>query len=159
MHPKSHCRSVVAHMSNVSEKLYNLRLVVVPCQYFPSSSPSFQPISPSPSSHISSVAVPHILCRCIHLCFTSSKPTFSSAAVFTPDLVCHPHYPGATICPQVGSCSLSIFVQSVAVLLTHFAISVVPHLICCRTTFHTLPYPSLLSHISATVLIHHCLHR
>ena len=55
-------------------------------------SPFFQPISPSPSYHISSVAVQHILCRRIHPCCPTSPPAFSYAAVFTVNLVYHPHY-------------------------------------------------------------------
>ena len=39
-----------------------------------------------------------------------------------------------------------------------FAISIVPHLFCCRPTYPLPPYPYLLSHISATVLFRRCLH-
>ena len=152
------CRSVVAYTTKLLERQYALRLVVVPCRYLPSPSPFFQPISQSPSSHISSVAVLHLLHICTHPCFPASPPQFSYAAVFTADLVCHPHYPRATIHPQVGSCSLSIFAQSVAVLTTHFYISVFPHLICCCPTYHLPPYPSLLYLISSTVIIRRCLH-
>ena len=76
MHPKSPCRSVVSPTPQLSGRRYALRLVVAPYQYFPSPSSSFQPISPYPSSHISSVHVPHLLrrlisvtmfvCRCLH---------------------------------------------------------------------------------------------
>ena len=96
MHPKSPCRFVVAPMLKLSEQQYTLRLVVVPCQYFPSLSPSFQTISPSSSSHISSVSVPHLLHRCIHPCCPASTPQCSSAAVFTVDLVYHIHYTEST---------------------------------------------------------------
>ena len=159
MHPKYPCRFVVSPTSKSSERQYALRLVVVPCWSLPSPSPSFQPILPSLSSHISSVAVLHLLRRCIHLCCPAYPPPLSSAAVFNADLVCHPHYPGATIRPQVGSHSLSIFSQSTAVLPTHFTISVVPHLICCRPTSSPPPYPSLLSRISAAMLVHRCIYR
>ena len=137
MHPKSPCRFVVTPTPKLSEQQYALRLVVIPCQYFSSMLPFFQPISPSLSSHISSVAVPHILRRRINTCRPASPPPCLSTAVFTDDLLFHPHYPGATIHPQVGSRSLSIFSQSAAVLTTHFAISAVPHILrrpidpCC----------------------------
>ena len=93
MYPKLLCRSVVDPTTKLLERQYALRLVVVPCQYFLSPLLSFQPISPSPSSHISSVAAPHILCHHIHPCCPTSTPPCSSAAVFTTELVCHPHYP------------------------------------------------------------------
>ena len=54
---------------------------------------------------------------------------------------------------------MSIFAMSVAVLLIHFAISVVPHLICCRSTSPPLPYTSPLSRIYAIVLVRRCIHR
>ena len=60
---------------------------------------------------------------------------------------------------RLDSCSLSMFSQSVAVLTTFFAFSVVPHLFCCRPASPTTPYLSLLSRISATVLIRWCLTR
>ena len=150
MHPKLPCRSVVAPTPKLSEQRYALRLIVVPCWYFPSLSLSFQSISPSLSSHISPIAVP---------CCNSYLPLWYSVAVFKADLFCHPHYPGATIRPQIGSRSLSIFSHSVAVLPTHFSISVVPHIICCCPTSPLPPYPSLLSRISTTVLILRCIHR
>ena len=93
MHPKLPCRSVVAPRHKLSERRYTLSLVVVPCRYFPSPSPFFQPISSSTSSHISSVAVPYLICRRIHSYFPASPPPLSSAAVFIYDLVYHPHYP------------------------------------------------------------------
>ena len=93
MHPKLSCSSVVAPTPKLLEGRYALRLVVVPCRYFPSLSPLFQPISSSLSSHISSVAVPHLLRRFIHTCCPASPPLCLSAAIFTNDLVCHPHYP------------------------------------------------------------------
>ena len=98
MHPKSPFRSIVAPTHELSDRQYALRMIVVPCWYFPSPSPLFQPISPSPPSHISSVAVPHLLCHCIHPCCPASPSPFSSAAVFTADLVCHPHYPISPPC-------------------------------------------------------------
>ena len=58
INPKSPCRS--APLLKVPDREYALRLVVIPCQYFPIPSPSFQPTSPSALSHISSVAVPHL---------------------------------------------------------------------------------------------------
>ena len=58
---------------------------------------------------------------------------------------------------MVGSHSLSIFDQSVAVLPKHLYIFVVPHLFCCPPTSPPLPYPSLLSCISATVIVRRCL--
>ena len=159
IHPKLPCRSVVAPTPKLSERRYALRLVVVPCQYFPSPPPFFQTISPYPLSHISSISVPHIIRRHIHICCSASPPPCSSAAIFAADLFFHPHYPRATIRPQVGSFSLSIFAQSVAVLPTHFSISVVSHLIWYRPTSPPPPYPSILSQISATVLVRRCLHR
>ena len=158
MHPKLPFRSVVAPTHKLLERRYALRLVVIPCQYLTSPSPFLQTISPSPSSHISSVAVPHLLHHRIHTYCPASLPPCLSAAVFTSDLVFRPHYPVATIRPQVVSRSLSIFSQSVAVLTTHFAISVVSHLICCRPTSPLPPYQSLLSCISSTVLVRSCLH-
>ena len=91
MHPKLPCRSVVAPTPKLSERRYALRLVVVLCQYLPSMSPLFQPISPSPSSHISSIAVPHLLHCCIHPCCPASPPPCWSATVFTTDIICHTH--------------------------------------------------------------------
>ena len=158
MHPKFPCRSVFNPTPKLSERRYAFRLVVVPCRYLPSPLTSFQTISPSPSSHISSFAVPNLLCCRIHLCCLASPPPCLSAAVFNYELVCHTHYTGATIRPTVGSRSLSIFAQSVAVLPTHFTISIIQHLICCRPTSPPPPYPSLLSHISVTVLTRRYLH-
>ena len=136
MHPKSSCRSVVALTPKSSERRYALRLVVVPCQYFPILSPLFQPISPSTLSHIYYVAAPHLLFRRINTCYPASPPLCSSAAVFTDDLVCHTLNYVATIRPQVGSFSLSIFSQSVAVLPSHLPSTLsrissvaVPHLL------------------------------
>ena len=157
MHPKSPCISIVNPTPKLSERWYALRLVIFPFQYFPSPSPFFQPISPSLSYHMFSVAVPHILRRRVHICCPASPPLCLSAAVFTVDLVYYPHYPGATICPQVGSCSLSIFSQYVAILPTHFATSVIPHLFCCRPASPLPSYPYILSRISATVLVRRCL--
>ena len=158
MHLELPCGSVVALTHKVSEGLYALRLIVFPRQYFPIPSPFFQPISPSSSSHISSVAVLHLFSRCIKTCCLEYPPPCLSATVFAADLVCHPHYPRATIRPLVGSRSLSIFSQSVAVLPTHFTISAVPHIICCHPTSHPPPYPYLLSCISAIILVRRCLH-
>ena len=92
MHPKFPCRSVVFPTSKLLERRYAHRLVVVSCQYLPSLSLSFQLIMPSLLSHISSVAVPHILHRRIHPCFFAYPSPCFSAAVFTSDLVCHPYY-------------------------------------------------------------------
>ena len=72
-----------------TERQYALRLVVVPCLYFPSPLPSFQPISPSRLSHISSVDVLHLLRRCIHPCCPAFPPPCSSTAVFTAELICY----------------------------------------------------------------------
>ena len=93
MHPKLPCRSVVAPTPKLSERQYALRLVVIPCRYLSSPSPSFQHITPSLLSHISSVSLLHLLCHRIHPCCISSPPMCSSTAVFTADIVCHPHYP------------------------------------------------------------------
>ena len=112
MYPKFPCRSVVAPTPKLLEQRYALRLLVVPCQYLPSLSPSFQTIFPYPSSHISSVVVPHLLCRRIHIFCPAYPPLCSSAAVFAADLGCHTHYPGGKIRTQGGSCSLLIFSQS-----------------------------------------------
>ena len=122
-HPEMPCRSVAALTPKLSEQRYALRLVVFPCRYLPSPFPFFQPILPSPLSHISSVAVPHLLHRRINPYCPTSLPPFSPNAIFTAYLVCHPHHPRAIIRPQVGSHSLSIFAQSVTVLPTHFDIS------------------------------------
>ena len=92
MHPESPFRSIVTPTPNLSEQRYTLRLVVVPCQYFPSPSPFFQPILPSPSSHISSVSVPHLLRRRIHTYCPASPQLCSFSSVFTAELVYHPHY-------------------------------------------------------------------
>ena len=128
MNPKLPCRSVVSPTPKLSEERYSLRLGVVPCRYLTSPSPSFQPISPSPSSHISSVAVPHLLRHHIHLCCPASPQPCSYAAVFTSELVCHPHYPGATIRHQVGSCPLLIFDCP----SSHISSVAFPHLLCRR---------------------------
>ena len=60
------CMYVAAPTPNLSDQRYPLSLVVVPGWYFPIPSPFFQPILPSPSYHISSVAIPHLLHRHIH---------------------------------------------------------------------------------------------
>ena len=93
MHPESPCRSVVAPTPKLLEVQYTLRLVVVPCRYFPSPSPFFQPISPSLPFYISYVADLHLLFCRIHTCCPTSPPLCSSSAVFTAELVFHPHYP------------------------------------------------------------------
>ena len=93
MHPKSPCRSDIALTPKLLERQYALRLVVVPCRYSTSPSPLFQPISLYPPSHISYVAVPHLLRRRIHPCFPKSPPLCSYASVFTAELVCHPYIP------------------------------------------------------------------
>ena len=92
MHPKSPCRSVVVPTPNLLERRYALRLVVVPCRYLPILLPFFQPISPYPSSHISSIAILHLLLLRIHTCCPTSLPPWSYASVLTTDLVWHPHY-------------------------------------------------------------------
>ena len=158
MHPESPCRSVVSPTPKLSEIQYALRLVVVSCWYLPSPLPFFQPISPFLSSHISFVVVPNLLHPRIHPCCPASPPPCYSASVFTDDLVCHPHYHVVMIRPHVGSCSLSTFSQSIAVLTTHLAISVVPYLRCCSPTSPPPPYPSLLYGIPSTVLARCCLH-
>ena len=68
MHPELPRRSVFILTTKLSEKRYALRLVVIPSKYFTIPSPFFQPILPSLSSHIYSVAVPHLLHRRIHSC-------------------------------------------------------------------------------------------
>ena len=157
MNSKSPCISVIYLTPKLSEQRYALRLVVFTCWYFPSTSLSFQPIFPSPLSHISSVAVLNLLRCCINPCCLASLPPFSSAAVFTAELVYYPHYTGVTILPQVGSRSLLIFDHSVAVIPNHFAISITLHLTCCRPTSPPPPYPFILSRISATMLVRICL--
>ena len=143
----------VAPTPKLSEQQYTLRLVVVPCWYLTIPSPFFQPISSSPSSHISYISVLHLLHRRIHPCCPESSPLWSSTSIFTADFVWHLNYPGATIRSQVGSRSLSIFAQYIAILTTHFVISVIPHLICCHTTYPPPPYPSQLSWISFNMLV------
>ena len=98
MHPESPCRSVVTPKPKLSEPQYARRLVVVPCQYLPSPSPFLQPIFPSPSSHVSSVAVLHLFRRHIHLYYPTFLTPCSSAAVFTAGIVCHNHYPASPSC-------------------------------------------------------------
>ena len=125
MHSKLLCRSAVALLPNLLEGQYALRLVVVPCQYLPSLSPSFQPILPSPLSHISSVSVPHLLRRCIHPCCPASPTLCSSATVFTADHVCHPYYPTSPLhlhcCPPASLLqSLSNYLPSFRVLCRLF---------------------------------------
>ena len=93
MNPKLPCRSVFTPTSKPLERRYALRLVVVSCQYFPSPLPSFPPISPYPLSHISSVAVLHILRRRIHPCCPAYPPSCLTAVVFAADIVCHTYYP------------------------------------------------------------------
>ena len=118
----------------------------------------FQLISLSPPSHISSVAILHILCRRINPCCPTSPPPCLTTSVFTADLLCHIHYPGAMIHPEVGSRFLSIVSQSISALPTRFAISVVLHLICCRPTSPPPPYPFVLSRISTTMTVWRCFH-
>ena len=84
---------ILSAIPSIPDQRYVLRLVVVPCRYFPSTLPCLQPILPCPLSHISSVAVPHLLCRHIHPCCPASPPMCSSAAVFTSDLVYHTYLP------------------------------------------------------------------
>ena len=74
MNPESPCRSIVTPMPKLSERLYDLRLLVVSCWYLPILLPFFQSSSPSPPSHISSVAVLHILLHHIHACCPASLP-------------------------------------------------------------------------------------
>ena len=52
-----------------------------------------------------------------------------------------------------------MFAQSVGILPTHFDISAILHLLCCRPEFPPPLYPSLFSRISATMLVRRCLHR
>ena len=124
----------------------------------------FQHISPSPSSHIYSFSVLHLLCRRINTCCPASLPLRLSAAVLTADLVYHPHYPRAEIRPQVGSRFLSIFSHSVAVLSSifpslssHISYVAVPHLLhrhihsCCPT--YPPPYSSVA--VFTTDLFYH----
>ena len=124
MHTKSPCRSVISTKPKLSEGRYALRLVVIPCQYFPSPSPSFQPILPSPSSHIFSVSVLHILRLRINPCCPTSMPPWLPASVFTADLVCHPHYNTSTLClccsPTPLLRSSSHYLPSSRVLRRHF---------------------------------------
>ena len=75
----------------IPEWQYTLRLAVVPCRYFSSPLPSLQLIFPSPSSHILSVAIPHLLRFSIHICCPASPPLCSSTYVFTADLVWYPY--------------------------------------------------------------------
>ena len=106
IHLKFPYRYVVACTPQLLEQLYALRLVVVPYQYFPSLLPFFRPISLSPSYHISSISVLHLLHRRIHPCCPEFPPPCLSDDVFTADLVCHPHYPTSQprlcCCPPVS---------------------------------------------------------
>ena len=108
----------------ILEQLYDLRLVVVPCQYFPNPLPFFQPISPSPLYYISSVAVPHLVHRRIHTCCPVSPPPFSSAAVFTADLVYHTYYPESP--PRLHCYPPASLMRS----LSHYLSS--SRVLCCR---------------------------
>ena len=112
MHPKLPCRLFVAPTTNISEERYVLRLVVFPCWYLTTLSPFFQPISPSTSSHIYSVAFLHILRRRMYpylppirhrSCLPLSSPlTFSNipiipllhhaSVVILLHLYCGPHW-------------------------------------------------------------------
>ena len=95
INPKSPCRSVVSLTPKLLEQQYVLGLVIIPCWYLTSMSPFFQTISPSLSSHISYVAVPHLLRHRIHTCCTASPPPWSSTDVFTADIVCRPYDPAS----------------------------------------------------------------
>ena len=164
MNPKFPCRSVVTLTPKLSEQQYALRLVVVPCQYLPSTSPFFQPISPYPSSHISYIAVLYLLRRRRNTCCPASPPPCFYASIFTADLVCHPHYLRATIRPQFGSRPLSIFpspLQSFQAIspspsshISSAAISipVVPHL--CHHAHPPLSSPLTLYAIPIVLHLH-----
>ena len=91
-HPSLSSPLILSAIPIILERQNFLTLVVVPCQYLPSPFPSLQPISPYPLSHISSVAVPQIICRRIHLCCLASLPLCLSTAIFTTDLVFHPYF-------------------------------------------------------------------
>ena len=92
INPELPWRYVITPTPKLPEGRYALRLVVIPSWYFPSPLPFFQSILPSPSSHISSVAVPHLLRRHIHTCCTTSPSPLLHVAVFAAGLVCHPYY-------------------------------------------------------------------
>ena len=86
MHPESPCRSAITLIPKLLVQRYALRLVFVPCWYFTCPLPFLQPILPTPLSHISSVAVPHIRFWCIipvvlDLCH-HSHPLLSSPLIF-----------------------------------------------------------------------------
>ena len=154
------CRFIVAPTPKLLERRYDLRLVVVPCQYFPISSPFLQPISPSPSSHISSVAVPHLLLHRIHLYCPSSLPSCLSATVFTAELVYHPHYTASKPrlhCPPPASLLRfsSHYLPSHCVLLCHclytFSDRIFPRSTSCCTTLLAPLCSALLFSLSALI--------
>ena len=90
--PSLYSPLTLSAISIILEQRYALRLVFFPCKYFPCPSPPFQTIFPSLSSHISSVAVSHLLRRHIHPSCPASLPPCLSSNVFTTDLVCHHYY-------------------------------------------------------------------
>ena len=139
MHPKSPFRSIVSPRTKLLDQKYALRLVVVPSQYFPSPSLFFQPIPTSLSSHISSIAIPHLLHRRIHTCCPKSTPPCLSYVVFTTDIVYHTHFPeqryalrlAVVTCKYLPSPSPSLQPISTS-LLYHISSVAVPNLLRCR---------------------------
>ena len=121
---KTPYRSVIIPTPNLLKQLYALRLVGVPCRFLHSPLSFFQPISPSLSSHIYSVAVPHLLCHRIYPCCPASPPPFLSATVFTADLVFHPHYPAFPPCLHCHTYASLLRFSS------HYLLS--SRVICCR---------------------------
>ena len=121
---------------------------VVPCQYFPSPSPSLQPISPSLSSHISSVSIPHL--HRTHPYCPASTPPFLSAAVFTADLVCHPYLPCICSGPYHIILHRSMYFAAVVCLPSPFGFSPCSASFC--TSLLALLCYTLIFSLSALIL-------
>ena len=122
----------------IPEQRYALRLVVFPCWCMPSMLPSFQPISPSLSSHISSIAVvPHLLRHHIHPYCPASAPPWSSTDVFTTDLVFHKYYPASP--PRLHCYPPASLLRS----LSHYLPSFRALLRRCLSTFYDRIFSSL----------------
>ena len=127
-------------------------IFLVRCHYFNPFCHIHCPTSLMLLSRISSTAVsiPVVL----HLRHHACLPLSSSLILSTIPIIPEQRY-----ALRFGSQSLLIFSQSVTVLTTHFVISIVLHIICCRPTCPPPQYPSLLSCIYSTVHVCCCLRR
>ena len=151
MHPKLPCRSVVAPTPKLLEGQYALRLVVVPYRHLPSLLPFFEPISPYPSSHISSVAVPHLLQLRIHPCCPTSPPPCSFADVFAAYIFFHLHYPAS---PMRLHCHPPA--SPLRFLLHYIPLSCVLHHRCLSTFLDRIfsPLCIVLYYTASSALLH-----